>query len=144
MYEFSLCSLWGKCVRTYEWALILHIWYIVYLLLVLLWLFLTCMCIDAMHMIGIYINLLSFLWTLPASIHDIKNVHFLSRYRAKSTNTIDSTSCYEVPLRVCFGHLMTNIRLCGRCIVTPRVGGSGFSDKFPSMCDIWCTHVDGN
>jgi len=59
----------------------LHTWYIVYLLLVLLWLVLTCLCIAAMHIIGIYINLLSFLWTLPASIHEIKNVHFLSRYR---------------------------------------------------------------
>ena len=143
MSEFSLCSLWWKCVWTYEWAITLHTLYIVYLLLMLLWLVLTCLCIAAMHMIEIYISLFILLWTLPASIHEIKNVHFLSRYRAKSINTIDSTSCYGVPLRVCFGHLITNIRLCGRCIATPFVGGTGFSDKFPSMCDIWCTHVDG-
>jgi len=143
MSEFSLCSLWWKCVWTYEWATILHILYTVYLLLVLLWLVLTCLCIAAMHMIEIYISLLSLLWTLPASIHEIKNVHFLSRYRAKPINTIDSTSCYGFPLRVCFGHLITNIRLCGRCIVTPFVGGTGFSDKFPTMYDIWCTYVDG-
>jgi hypothetical protein len=131
-------------VWSYEWPTILHILYIVYLLLVLLWLVLTCLCIAAMNMIGIYINLLFLLWTLPTSFYEIKNMHFGSRYRAKSTNTIGSTSCYGVPLRVCFGHLMTNIRLCGRCIVTPFVVRTGFSDKFPSIYDIWCTHVDGN
>lgn len=144
MSEFSLCSLWGKCVWSYEWAIILHILYTVYLLLVLLWLVLTCLCIAAMLVIWIDINLLSLLWTLPTSIHEIEIVHCLSRYRAKSTNTIDSTSCYGVPLRICFGHLMTNIRLCGRCTLTPFVGRTGFSDKFPSVYDIWCTHVDGN
>ena len=144
MSEFSLCSLWGKCVWSYEWAIILHILYVVYLLLILLCLVLTCLCISAMHMIGIYINLLPLLWTLAASIHEIKNVYFLSRYRTTSTNTIDSTSCYGLQLRVCFGHLTTNIRLCGRCIITPFVGRTGFSDKFPPIYDIWRTHVDGN
>lgn len=144
MSGFALCSLWGKCVWSYEWAIILRILYIVYLLLVLLWPVLTCLYIAAMHMIGIYINLLSLLWTLPASIHEIKNVRFLSRYRAKSTDMIDSTSCYGVPLRVWFGHQMTNIRLCGRCIVTPFVGRTELSGKFPSIFDIWCTHVEGN
>ena len=107
MSEFSLCSLWGKCVWSYEWAIIPHILYIAYLLLLLLWLILTRLCIAAMYMIGIYISLLSLLWTLPVSIHEIKIVYFLSRYRAKSTNTIDSRAYFllGVPLCVCLGQL---------------------------------------
>jgi hypothetical protein len=58
---------------------------------------------------------------LPASIHKTENVHFIMRYRAQSTNTTGSTSCCGVQLRVCFGHLITNIHLCGRCIVTAFV-----------------------
>ena len=123
MSEFSLRSIWGRCVWSYEWAIILRILYIVYLLLVLLLLVLKCLFIAALHAIGIYFNLLSLLWTLPASIHEIKNGRFLSTYRAKLTNTIDSTSCYVVPLRVCFGYLMANIRLCGRCIDSNAICG---------------------